>query len=324
MSSVVWNNAWESSLREDDAKQAAWLAERQLGIGGSEIGIIMGLSPYKTAFQLWEEKSGKRKAENISGLPHVQRGIKGEIECRQLLHAKYGKLYEPRTWNKGEIFRCTDDGYNSDKNQILEIKCMGKAAHEAASSGEIPETYRLQCQWNLMVSGCETCLFISYRPEDQSMHEVVIAPDHEEHKKLTSFAADWWQKYMVDGLEHPRSASDYKTIKGSGNSTFEKAAFAYIKLKDRHDQDAKDLARLKEIMAKELSDDCPAVRGAGVRLARTTRKGNIEYGKIEALKHINLEDYRKPAISLVSIYIDPPAEESADDSREVAQASLPA
>lgn len=300
MSSAVWN-AWEGSLEKDDAKQAAWLAERKLGIGGSEIGIIMGLSPYKTAWQLCQEKLGLVQAPSISGLPHVQRGIKGEVECRQLLEEKYGGRYEPRTWNKGDIFRCTDDGYNQERSQILEIKCMGKDAHAAASAGDIPETYRLQCQWNLMVSGVAMCLFISYRPEDQSMHEVVIAPDLALHEKMAAFATNWWKKYIVDGIEHPRSAKDYRLVK---DDVFEKAALAYKKLKERIDQDTKDCAKLKDIMTKQLTDSTPAVRGGGVRLSRTVRKGNIEYGKIEALKHINLEDYRKPSTSVVSIYID--------------------
>ena len=34
----------------------AWLFERSLGIGGSDIGALLGFSPYNTPYQLWQDK----------------------------------------------------------------------------------------------------------------------------------------------------------------------------------------------------------------------------------------------------------------------------
>lgn len=45
--------------------EAQWLQERRKGIGGSDIGVILGVSvdrngrPYKTPYQLWLEKTGR-------------------------------------------------------------------------------------------------------------------------------------------------------------------------------------------------------------------------------------------------------------------------
>ena len=36
-----------------------WLALRRTGIGGSDAGAIMGVSPYKGAFSVWADKMGK-------------------------------------------------------------------------------------------------------------------------------------------------------------------------------------------------------------------------------------------------------------------------
>ncbi|MGB0890393.1 MAG: YqaJ viral recombinase family protein, partial [Solirubrobacterales bacterium] len=36
----------------------AWLDGRGKGLGGSDIPVILGLSPWKAAFELWGEKSG--------------------------------------------------------------------------------------------------------------------------------------------------------------------------------------------------------------------------------------------------------------------------
>ena len=42
-----------------------WLEARKNGIGGSDAATILGLNPYKTTIELWEEKTGKREAEDI-------------------------------------------------------------------------------------------------------------------------------------------------------------------------------------------------------------------------------------------------------------------
>lgn len=39
--------------------RSEFLARRSAGIGGSDLAALMGLSPYKTPFQLWQEKTGR-------------------------------------------------------------------------------------------------------------------------------------------------------------------------------------------------------------------------------------------------------------------------
>lgn len=39
--------------------RAAWLEERRKGIGGSDVAAVLGLNPYRTPLDLWEDKTGK-------------------------------------------------------------------------------------------------------------------------------------------------------------------------------------------------------------------------------------------------------------------------
>lgn len=52
------------------AKQAEdrskWLEFRKEGIGGSDAAAIVGLSKWKSPYQLWLEKTGQVEAEDIS------------------------------------------------------------------------------------------------------------------------------------------------------------------------------------------------------------------------------------------------------------------
>ena len=61
-----------------------WLKERQKGIGGSDAAVILGLNPYKNNIRLWEEKTGKVQAEDISDKPYVKYGTQAEDLLREL------------------------------------------------------------------------------------------------------------------------------------------------------------------------------------------------------------------------------------------------
>ena len=51
-----------------------WLEQRKHGVGGSEVAAIMGLSPWKTATQLWLEKTGRIEPADLSEKPYVAFG----------------------------------------------------------------------------------------------------------------------------------------------------------------------------------------------------------------------------------------------------------
>lgn len=63
---------------------ADWLKARISGIGASEAACVVGLSPYKTNVQLWEEKTGRKIAPDISDKPYVQYGNEAEKHLRAL------------------------------------------------------------------------------------------------------------------------------------------------------------------------------------------------------------------------------------------------
>lgn len=61
-----------------------WLEARQGRIGGSDAAAILGVHPSKTNVELWEEKTGRRTAPDISDLPDVKYGTEAEEPLREL------------------------------------------------------------------------------------------------------------------------------------------------------------------------------------------------------------------------------------------------
>ena len=56
----------------DTAQQ--WHEIRSKGLGGSDIGALLGLNPYKGPYQLWLEKTGQYQAPDISEKIAIQVG----------------------------------------------------------------------------------------------------------------------------------------------------------------------------------------------------------------------------------------------------------
>lgn len=61
-----------------------WLQARRNFIGGSDASAVLGMNPYKTNVELWEEKTGLLVPEDISDKPYVKYGHEAEPLLRGL------------------------------------------------------------------------------------------------------------------------------------------------------------------------------------------------------------------------------------------------
>ena len=67
----------------DFPDEAAWLKGRMNGIGGSDASAVVGMNPYKSNIDLFEEKIGRRIPEDISDKPCVVYGKLAEAPIRE-------------------------------------------------------------------------------------------------------------------------------------------------------------------------------------------------------------------------------------------------
>ena len=65
-----------------ESRHRAWLAFRTEGVGGSDMSTILGLNTYTTPYELWLEKTGRQKPEDISGRWAIIKGNALEVELR--------------------------------------------------------------------------------------------------------------------------------------------------------------------------------------------------------------------------------------------------
>lgn len=102
-----------------------WHLNRSKGIGGSDAASILGVNPWKTNLDLWREKTGRKKADDVSNVDAVLYGKKAEEYLRQLFMLDYPQYilnyapYDIHYNNDYEFIRGTFDGELFDPEQFM-------------------------------------------------------------------------------------------------------------------------------------------------------------------------------------------------------------
>lgn len=135
-----------------------WLKERQCGIGGSDVGAILGVNKYKTAFEVYLEKTE----------PITEVGEQSESAYfGDIFEDVVAKEFEKRTGKKVRRDRkhykhkeypfmvANIDRRVVGENAILECKTANQFLSNEWEEDEIPASYLLQVQHYLFVTEAE-------------------------------------------------------------------------------------------------------------------------------------------------------------------------
>lgn len=148
----------------------AWLEARKLGIGGSDASAIVGMNPYKSNIELWEEKTGRVIPEDISEKPYVKYGSQAEKHLRELFKLDYPeykvfhKEYDIIVHPEIPFLLASLDGTlvhrETGRKGILEIKTTNvlNSMHREKWNDRIPNNYYIQCLHYLLVTGADFCI----------------------------------------------------------------------------------------------------------------------------------------------------------------------
>lgn len=139
--------------------RAEWLEARKDGLGASDASSVLGISPWKTNVQLWEEKTGLVVPEDIGDNPFVKYGNDAEPLLRQFFaldHPEYRVSFTPYKIIKNAelpFITCTPDGELEEiatgRRGGLEIKTteIQSSTGWLRWKGRIPDEYYAQvCQ----------------------------------------------------------------------------------------------------------------------------------------------------------------------------------
>lgn len=272
-----------------------WFEHRKKGIGSSDVPVIMGVSPYRTPLQLWEEKTGVRET-TFEGNYATERGHNLEGVARQIYSVQTGNNPEPVSLvhPKFPYIRASLDGLDKPTNIVLEIKAPGKADHALAKEGKVPEKYFWQVQHQLLVADSHLAHYWSFDGVEGVLVEV--HRDEDAIKKIIEACGKFWT--LVQTKESPpMSDKDIQKVKDEKISEL-------VALYRERKESCDNAKILLEVAREELLAAVPKharIECDGLRVTTSWRKGNVDYKKVPQLKGVDLEPYRAKSSSVVTI-----------------------
>jgi len=247
-----------------------WLKERQRGIGGSDVGAILGVNKWKTPFEVYLEKTeeitevketseaaywGTELEELVAKEFSKRTGKKVRRDSRHLVHPKYPFMV------------ANIDRRVVGENAILECKTANQFLAKEWKDDEIPASYILQCQHYMSVTGAEKCYIACliggqrfiYKeiPRDNELIEMIIAAEKEfweEHvmKRIPpaldgSSAAE---KYLNERYSNPTPYSEINL-----KSEYKDMINEYLQLKENMKALETRLKEIENNIKNELADN---------------------------------------------------------------------
>ena len=181
-------------------------------ISGSEIGAILGLSPWVSAVTLWAEKTGRISRDSVSNTA-MRLGTLVEPAIRQLYQEQHPdhKVREVGTYASvhASWMHANPDAVCLDENgdgYILEIK------HTATYWDAIPEHYKAQVYWYMYVFDLKKAVFAVVNAGRYKEYELLW--DDFEFAAILQ-AVTKFRKYVLDNIQPDwdGSESTYDTVR---------------------------------------------------------------------------------------------------------------
>lgn len=166
-----------------------WLEARSNYIGGSDASAVIGLNPYKTNLELWQEKAGIVQPEEISDKPYVRYGTQAEMHLRGLFRLDFPEYQveyiENNLWlnDKYPFAHASLDGWLTDQDGrkgILEIKTTNilQSMQKEKWDNKIPDNYYIQILHYLMVTEFEFAVLKAQLKYEFQGGEIMLQTKH--------------------------------------------------------------------------------------------------------------------------------------------------
>jgi putative phage-type endonuclease len=308
-----------------------WHAWRNEGLTASEIAVVLGLSPDKTAWRLWSEKTGRLPREDLSANPYVRAGVINEPRLRAYLETKYATMIVPGCYEYDDDprLRASLDGLSLD-DVVYELKWPGPATWtDVAIRGTRADAFRLyqpQVQMQLLCTNCQRGKLVFGREGEAGIEtiEFDIVADAAFHAEimrqgdafLACLASDKppvkdrsKDPFVPVGMKERAWAERARKLRDLESRVVAKRA----ELDDLESEKAQLVEPLLEMMGEYFVADHD-----GVAITRYRQDGSVDYRGIVkerlALDDAELDAYRGASSMRKRIRVTPEAQ--ADDGGE--------
>ncbi|TDR53696.1 YqaJ viral recombinase family nuclease [Paenilisteria rocourtiae] len=192
----------QAVINTKDMQHTDWLLARREGIGGSDASIVMGLNKYKTAFELWLDKTGQVMPDDEAGEAAYWGNQMEEVVAKE---------FEKRTGKKvrrsNMMYRHGDypfmianvDRFVVGEDAILECKTASAYLAKEWESEEVPATYLVQIQHYMAVTG-KNKAYLAVLIGGNKFIWKEVPRDNDLISQIIAFELNFWESHVLGGI----------------------------------------------------------------------------------------------------------------------------
>ena len=176
----------------------SWLKYRKQGIGGSDAGAVCGLNPYRTAIQVYYDKTSD-SIEDVDNEAMRQGRELEEYVARRFCEASGKKVRRANAmfYDEKNPFMLADvDRMIVGENAGLECKTASPYSEEKWRDDKIPLSYQLQCYHYMSVCNADAW-YIAVLIYGRDFKYYKIERDDEVIENLICIEKEFWNEYVL-------------------------------------------------------------------------------------------------------------------------------
>ncbi|QTB21611.1 MULTISPECIES: YqaJ viral recombinase family nuclease [Lysinibacillus] len=192
-----------------DMSRDEWLDARRAGIGGSDVGAIMGFNQYKSAYQVFLEKTGQYHEEVDNDAVYFGNALEDFVaqEFAKRTGKKVRRLNKMLVHPEHDFMLANLDRVVVGERAVLECKTASEYVKEAWEGEEIPASYLCQVHHYLAVTGFEKA-YIAVLVGGNKFIWKEIERDEEFIQILIDREKDFWENHVLKDVAPPVDGSD--------------------------------------------------------------------------------------------------------------------
>ena len=176
----------------------SWLQYRKQGIGGSDAGAVCGLNPYRTAIQVYYDKTSD-STEDIDNEAMRQGRELEEYVAKRFCEASGKRVRRANAmfYDEKNPFMLADvDRMIVGENAGLECKTASPYSEEKWRDDKIPLSYQLQCYHYMSVCNADAW-YIAVLIYGRDFKYYRIERDNEVIENLIRIEKEFWNEYVL-------------------------------------------------------------------------------------------------------------------------------
>lgn len=262
----------------------AWLKLRKEKVTATDAGVIIGVSDYQSPYSLWAAKMGLtppvQETERMREGKRLEPFALAEFTKQTGLQVCPAVvLSDDRPWQMASL-----DGLSDDNKVMVEIKCGPKTC-ALAEKGIIEPIYKAQLNHQMSVMSLKMMFFFTFDGYSSNIMEVKRDDDY-----IADMIAQEYEFYKcIDNFEPPALIDKDYIVRN--DEEWKRISEMWLYNKELARRYADDEEHLRQMLINLAGSS--NVKGSGIRVAKSIRKGSIDYKSIPQLKEIDLEPYRK-------------------------------